>query len=61
MAAEIARLKQLVDEYRGMIVPVLVGSGRRLFPETPGKTVLRLVDSATFTKGVVVQAIHPAT
>ncbi len=44
----------LVDEYRIMIFPVLLGSGRRLFPETPDKTVLRLVDSRTFSTGVVV-------
>jgi len=44
----------LVDEYRLMIFPVLVGSGRRLFPETQDKTVLRLADTRTFSSGVVV-------
>jgi dihydrofolate reductase len=51
----------LVDEYRLMIFPVVLGSGRRLFPETPNKTVLRLADSKTFGSGVVVHTYHPAS
>jgi dihydrofolate reductase len=50
----------LVDEYRLMIFPVVLGSGRKLFPETPEKTVLRLVDTRTFPSGVVVNTYHPA-
>ena len=50
----------LVDEYRVMIFPVVLGSGRRLFPEAPDKTVLRLVDTQTFSSGVVVHAYQPA-
>jgi dihydrofolate reductase len=49
----------LVDEYRLMVFPVVLGSGRRLFPETPDKTVLRLVDTKTFESGVQVHAYHP--
>lgn len=49
----------LVDEYRLMTFPVAVGSGRRLFPETPHKTVLRLVDSRTYDSGVAVHTYHP--
>jgi dihydrofolate reductase len=44
----------LVDEYRLMIFPVILGSGKRLFPETPDKTVLKLADTQTFSSGVVV-------
>ena len=51
----------LVDEYRLMIFPVILGSGRRLFPETPSKTVLRLVDSRPFSSGVVVHTYHPTS
>jgi dihydrofolate reductase len=51
----------LVDEWRLMIFPVILGSGRRLFPETPRKTTLRLVDTRAFPSGVVVQTYHPAT
>jgi dihydrofolate reductase len=46
----------LVDEYRLMIFPVVLGSGARLFPETPDKTPLELTDSRTFDSGVVVQS-----
>jgi dihydrofolate reductase len=48
----------LVDEYRLMIFPVLLGSGRRLFPETSRKTSLRLTDSRAFASGVVVHHYH---
>ena len=51
----------LVDEYRLMIFPVILGSGRRLFPETQTKTVLRLVDTRSFGSGVVVHTYHPAS
>jgi dihydrofolate reductase len=46
----------LIDEYRLMIFPVVLGSGKRLFPETPEKTRLELADTRTFGTGVVVQA-----
>jgi dihydrofolate reductase len=51
----------LVDEYRLMIFPVVLGSGRRLFPETENKTVLRLADTRTFGSGVVVHTYQPVT
>jgi dihydrofolate reductase len=44
---------QLVDEYLLMIHPLVLGSGRRLFPEGVHSS-LRLVDSVTTTTGVVV-------
>jgi dihydrofolate reductase len=51
----------LVDEYHLMIFPVVLGSGKRVFPDTPDKTTLKLVDSRTFDSGAVVQAYEPAT
>ena len=51
----------LVDEYRLMIFPVVLGSGRRLFPETQTKTTLRQVDSRSFSSGVVVHTYHPTS
>jgi len=50
----------LVDEYRLMIFPVVLGSGRHLFPETPDKTMLKLADTQTFSSGVVVHTYHPS-
>ena len=44
----------LVDEYRLMIFPVVLGSGRRLFPDSPDKLGLKLVSSQAFDAGVVV-------
>lgn len=49
----------LIDEYRLMIFPVILGSGKRLFPETPDKTVLKLGDTKTFNSGVVMHTYHP--
>lgn len=49
----------LIDEYRLMVFPVVLGGGRRLFPETPRKTVLRLVGMRDFTTGVVVHTLRP--
>ena len=46
----------LVDELRLMVFPVVLGSGRRLFPDTPDKTKLKLVDTQSFDTGVVVNA-----
>ena len=44
---------QLVDEYLLMIHPLVLGSGRRLFPDGVHSS-LRLVDSVTTTTGVVI-------
>jgi dihydrofolate reductase len=44
----------LVDEYRLMVFPVVLGSGARWFPEAPDKTVLKLADTRAFASGVVV-------
>jgi dihydrofolate reductase len=44
----------LIDEYRLMVFPVVLGSGQRLFPEMPHKTVLRFVGTRAFPSGVVV-------
>ena len=43
----------LIDEYRIYVHPVLLGSGKRLFPGAADRTRLRLAESRTFGNGVV--------
>ncbi|MGZ4334992.1 MAG: dihydrofolate reductase family protein [Gaiellaceae bacterium] len=50
----------LIDEYRLMIYPVVVGSGKRLFGGS-NETGLRLVDSTATGAGVLVVTYEPAT
>jgi dihydrofolate reductase len=50
----------LLDELRLMIHPVVVGSGRRLFENGIGETPLELVDSQTFSTGVLNLTYRPA-
>jgi len=45
----------LVDEFRLMIFPVVLGSGFRMFPESKRKLDLKLADSQAFKSGIVVQ------
>jgi dihydrofolate reductase len=49
----------LVDELRLLIFPVVLGSGARLFPESPDKTKLELVDTRTFPTGVTANTYRP--
>jgi dihydrofolate reductase len=44
----------LVDELRLMVFPVVLGSGKRVFPEMSDKHLLRLVDSKTVGDGVMI-------
>jgi dihydrofolate reductase len=50
----------LVDEYRLMVYPVLLGAGKRLFGETTGKKPLRLVSSQVVGDGVAILVYQPA-
>jgi dihydrofolate reductase len=52
--------RDLVDELRLMVFPVVLGSGKRLFGETSEKKPLRLVDSKTVGDGVVILILSPA-
>ena len=52
----------LVDEYRLMVFPLVLGGGKRLFPETAETAALRLVDSKPVgPDGVVILTYRPAT
>jgi dihydrofolate reductase len=51
----------LVDEYRLMVFPVVLGSGKRLFGEGAPRTKLRLVDSKPVgPDGVFILTYGPA-
>jgi dihydrofolate reductase len=45
--------EDLLDELRLMVHPIVVGSGRRLFEEGGDQKALELVDSKTFSTGVL--------
>lgn len=48
----------LIDEYRLMVFPVVLGSGKRLFRDG-SKTTLRLIDTKTFSSGIVLLSYQP--
>ena len=48
------RLRNLIDEYVLLIHPLILGSGRRLFPDGTSPADLRLVDSVITTTGVMI-------
>ena len=49
----------LVDEYVLSIHPLVLGSGRRLFPEGSPSAKLELVETVTTTTGVVIGTYRP--
>ena len=50
----------LVDEYRLMVFPVALGTGKRLFADLKAPTTLRLVDTRSVgTDGVVILTYQP--
>jgi dihydrofolate reductase len=50
----------VLDELRLMIHPVVVGSGRRLFENGTARAALELVESETFSTGVLNLTYRPA-
>jgi len=54
------RRRDLVDRYLLLIHPLVLGSGRRLFPDGAPAGSLRLVDAVTTTTGVVIATYDPA-
>jgi len=52
--------KDLVDELRLMVFPVVLGTGRRLFGDTSDKKRLRLTESKTVGDGIAILVYEPA-
>ena len=52
--------RDLVDEMRLMVFPVVLGRGKRLFGETSAKKPLRQVDSKAVGDGVAILVYAPA-
>ena len=53
--------QDLVDEFRLMVFPVVLGSGKRLFGETADKKPMELVDSKVVGDGVAILVYRPST
>ncbi|MNI16558.1 hypothetical protein D3C73_698940 [compost metagenome] len=50
----------LIDEYRFMVFPVMLGSGKRLFKDGNEPKTLKLVHTKVLQSGVVELTYHPA-
>ena len=53
--------RDLIDEYVLQIHPVVLGKGRRLFPDGSPLTNFSLVDSVTTGTGVIIATYRPAS
>jgi len=51
--------EDLIDEYRLMVFPIVVGNGKRLFHGESQQKEFKLVQSQTFGSGVVVLTYEP--
>jgi len=49
----------LIDEYKFLIHPIILGSGKRFFKDGMGMTRLKLIESKTLSLGVVVLTYQP--
>jgi dihydrofolate reductase len=50
----------LIDEYRLALHPVVVGTGTRLFKDGQTSTALKLIDTQTFSSGIICLTYQPA-
>jgi dihydrofolate reductase len=61
-SAELVRFllaNDLVDELTLMVCPVIVGQGKRLFPEAGPDIALELLESRIFPNGIALQVYRP--
>jgi dihydrofolate reductase len=52
--------ENLIDLYRFMVHPVVLGKGKRLFAEGNDKRVLHLAETKRFSAGIVIAEYRPA-
>jgi dihydrofolate reductase len=52
--------ENLIDLYRFMVFPVVLGKGKRLFAEGNAKRVLDLAEAKGFSAGIVIAEYRPA-
>ena len=52
------RRRDLIDEYMLLIHPLVLGTGRKLFPDGGPPAELRLADTVTTTTGVIIATYH---
>jgi dihydrofolate reductase len=50
----------LVDEYRLMIFPIVLGSGRRLFADSDEAVTMELAESRALASGTLINTYRPA-
>lgn len=50
----------LIDEYNLLVYPVVLGGGKRLFQDTGKMQALKLIESKSFSSGVVLLTYQPA-
>lgn len=51
---------RLIDQFDLLVHPIVVGQGKRLFPEGVAKTPLKLLGTRSFNGGVVLMSFQPA-
>ena len=50
----------LIDEYRFLVHPIIIGSGKRFFKDGMKTAGLKIVKTDNLDKGVVLQCYRPA-
>ena len=53
--------ENLIDLYRFMVHPIVLGKGKRLFADGAGTRTLNLTDTKRFSAGIVIMEYVPAT